>query len=286
MHPALWQARDVVFVPSGPRNGTRRDDLDPLERDVSRGWYVKAAQLIPFTGLGVLCPSAKKGANAEDSKPPKFWLNAIEAKFEGKGHPYTRADFEVGLSKYAALSDQPCCWLWRELMDAYPEAKVILIQRDFESWIKSYDTASVTDGAFTPMTEVVVWLEPLLNSYVARTVQKVNLGYFHAKNAEEILANAGGVFETHYEEIREKCAETPGRLLEMRIEEGWEPICEFLGKDVPERPFPRTNEIQALQARSSEYRRRQIRKGVASALGFVAVPVALGWAAYWYMRHQ
>ncbi|KAF2168844.1 hypothetical protein M409DRAFT_20859 [Zasmidium cellare ATCC 36951] len=157
-------------------------------------------------------------------KPPKFWLNAIEAKYEGKGTPYTRSDFEVGLGKYAALSDQPCYWLWRELMDAYPEAKVILVQRDFQRWIKSYDQASVTGVAFTPMTDVVVLLEPLLNSYVARAVRKVILGYFHARNAQEVLANAKGVFERHYDEIREKCAKTPGRLVEMRIDQGWEPI--------------------------------------------------------------
>lgn len=68
------------------------------------------------------------------SKLPKFWLNCIEAKYEGKGRPYTRKDFDEGLGEFAGLSDQPPCWLWRELMDAYPEAKVVLVQRDFESW--------------------------------------------------------------------------------------------------------------------------------------------------------
>lgn len=217
-----------------------------------------------------------KHTKQRDRKPAKFWLDAIEAKYEGKDTPYTRSDFEVGLSKYAALSDQPCCWLWRELMDAYPEAKVILVQRDFESWIKSYDQASVTGGAFTPMTDVVVLLEPLLNSYVARAVRKVILGYFHARNAQDVLANARGVFERHYEDIREKCAETPGRLLEMRIDEGWQPICGFLNKEVPKTPFSRTNEIEALHAKSNEFRRRQVRKGVTSALAYLAVPVAIG----------
>lgn len=32
------------------------------------------------------------------------------------------------------------------------------------------------------------------------------------------------------------------RLLEFRVEEGWEPLCRFLGKDVPDEPYPKVNE--------------------------------------------
>ncbi len=31
------------------------------------------------------------------------------------------------------------------------------------------------------------------------------------------------------------------RLLEWTVEDGWEPLCEFLGKDVPNEPFPHVN---------------------------------------------
>lgn len=33
-----------------------------------------------------------------------------------------------------------------------------------------------------------------------------------------------------------------GNLLEFRAEQGWKPLCEFLGKEVPEEPYPRINE--------------------------------------------
>lgn len=32
------------------------------------------------------------------------------------------------------------------------------------------------------------------------------------------------------------------RRLEYRLNSGWEPLCAFLGKDVPNLPFPRVNE--------------------------------------------
>jgi hypothetical protein len=33
-----------------------------------------------------------------------------------------------------------------------------------------------------------------------------------------------------------------GRLLEWNVEDGWDGLCEFLGKDRPEEGFPRTND--------------------------------------------
>ena len=31
------------------------------------------------------------------------------------------------------------------------------------------------------------------------------------------------------------------RLLEWTAKDGWEPLCKFLGKDIPDQPFPHTN---------------------------------------------
>lgn len=33
----------------------------------------------------------------------------------------------------------------------------------------------------------------------------------------------------------------PERLLDWSVEDGWEPLCRFLGKAVPEEPFPHVN---------------------------------------------
>lgn len=47
-------------------------------------------------------------------------------------------------------------------------------------------------------------------------------------------------FEQHYAEVR-KCT-PPERLLEFRLDEGWEPLCRFLEREVPKTPFPSVNE--------------------------------------------
>jgi hypothetical protein len=42
----------------------------------------------------------------------------------------------------------------------------------------------------------------------------------------------------------------PERLLEWKIEDGWAPLCEFLGKDIPKNTlFPRTNDAQGFKKR-------------------------------------
>jgi hypothetical protein len=51
------------------------------------------------------------------------------------------------------------------------------------------------------------------------------------------------VFRKHIAEVQ---AEIPSdRLLTFDLKEGWEPLCEFLGVEVPNIPFPKTNSSKA-----------------------------------------
>lgn len=49
-------------------------------------------------------------------------------------------------------------------------------------------------------------------------------------------------YRAHYAHIRHLLKDQPERLLEYKLGSGWEPLCEFLGKEVPEVPFPHVNE--------------------------------------------
>jgi hypothetical protein len=39
----------------------------------------------------------------------------------------------------------------------------------------------------------------------------------------------------------------PEKLLVFEVRQGWGPLCEFLGKPVPEQPFPHVNDTQAFK---------------------------------------
>lgn len=43
------------------------------------------------------------------------------------------------------------------------------------------------------------------------------------------------------------------RLLVYEVKQGWEPLCDFLGVDVPEKPFPRLNDSEAFKDLMEQY---------------------------------
>jgi hypothetical protein len=55
---------------------------------------------------------------------------------------------------------------------------------------------------------------------------------------ESLLA----AFRAH--EAAVKATIAPERLLVFDVRQGWEPLCQFLGKPVPASPFPRTNSTE------------------------------------------
>lgn len=51
-------------------------------------------------------------------------------------------------------------------------------------------------------------------------------------------------FLDHYDHVRSIVPKE--NLLEFQPQEGWEPLCEFLGKEIPEEPFPHINDSDSL----------------------------------------
>lgn len=47
-------------------------------------------------------------------------------------------------------------------------------------------------------------------------------------------------YTDHYAHVRSKVP--PERLLNFQVKEGWAPLCDFLGKEAPDEPFPRVND--------------------------------------------
>ena len=174
------------------------------------------------------------------------WMEAVDAKFLNIGKPYGRAEFDALLGHCAAVTDMPCAAFGEELMAAYPEAKIILVERDVEDWHKSFDI--IITELFSKAADVSVkYLEPLVGSRIALMSRKMIYGYFHANTPDQLRQNAREVYQEHYRRIRE--AAPKEKLLEYRLGDGWEPLCKFLGKNIPEGvPFPRINEAAALRA--------------------------------------
>jgi len=140
-------------------------------------------------------------------------------------------DWERLFSGYASSVDWPSAFYWRELIEVYPEAKVILTTRSSESWWESFDK--------TILAYINTQSDPhsLVETLIARQV-------FGGRPIERDKAIA--VYEAN---IREVIATVPEeRLLVHRLGEGWEPLCEHLGVPVPSAPYPNRNSAGEIKA--------------------------------------
>jgi len=58
---------------------------------------------------------------------------------------------------------------------------------------------------------------------------------------DEVIAR----YDQHVDDV--KSAVAPERLLVYSVDQGWEPLCAFLGVAVPETPFPNVNDRAQIQ---------------------------------------
>ena len=88
-----------------------------------------------------------------------MWVEALEAKFEPERAvaPFGRAEFDNLLGKWSAVTDQPAMFMPKELIEAYPDAKVVLVERDVDRWFRSYAETVIngTGNPFIPIAERV-----------------------------------------------------------------------------------------------------------------------------------
>jgi len=133
---------------------------------------------------------------------------------------------------YGATVDWPAAHFWRELVNHYPQAKVVLTVRSTESWVKSmHATLLVAHRRPIPTDDAVRAARMRLNNEII--VDRTFGG-----NIDD-LAGVGAIYERHNEEVRRSIP--ADRLLVYNVEEGWEPLCKFLGVPIPAEEFPKTN---------------------------------------------
>ncbi|WPH02979.1 Hypothetical protein R9X50_00585100 [Acrodontium crateriforme] len=180
------------------------------------------------------------------------WEPFIDAKYSPSSQrkALARADWDALLGNCGAVTDMPCVMFWRELYAAYPEAKIVLVQRDEDAWFRSF-SEGVLDAMFAPAGKFSrQYVEPILGSRLGAVSLKTLQCMFGA-DEDAMRANARPAYRKLYEDIRATIPRE--QLLEFNLKDGWEPLCKFLGKEVPDGEFPRVNDAEALKAKIDEY---------------------------------
>jgi hypothetical protein len=160
-----------------------------------------------------------------DPGQARGWINAIEGG---------TVDWSVMLAGYVSLVDWPGCSFWPELSAANPDALVLLSVRDPESWYRS-----ASNTIFQSFDKVPPELQPWMDSV------RVLLHDRFSDRFDDATAMMGA-YERHNSSVRR--AIPSARLLEWTPGDGWDPICDRLGLEVPSNPFPVTNTTDEFRA--------------------------------------
>lgn len=182
-------------------------------------------------------------------------------------------NWERLLGGQRAIVDWPGCTFYPQLIEHYPQAKVILTVRDPQAWYASVAATIYPVMRRFPLNELGRRL-PLVGEIPKMLDCVVWQGTFAGRFEDRTRATA--IFEAHNRQVIERVA--PERLLVYDIRSGWEPLCAFLGRPAPEGvPFPHTNDRDA-------YWKRVKRLTAAVYLGLAAGGAMVGWGASRLLR--
>ncbi len=159
-------------------------------------------------------------------------------------------DWRALLKDYVACVDFPICIYYRELMDAFPEAKVVLSLRNPESWWHSWRRLMRAARLMRGLAIVA----PRIRRHIQLAEKLIFNDVFDGR---ETLADNIAAYERHNAEVIETVP--PDRLLVWQTADGWQPLCEFLDLPIPDRPFPHLNAAgSSLNAKMREYAARMV----------------------------
>ncbi|KAL8798118.1 MAG: hypothetical protein Q9182_006945 [Xanthomendoza sp. 2 TL-2023] len=164
---------------------------------------------------------------------------------------------------------------------SYPDAKVIVIQRDPEQWFDScYRT--VIRFASLPQLKVLYFLDRWLVMRFAPLMDCLFTSLFGPAEKDPVKMRANWIrgYLDAYDEVRRIVP--PEQRLEFNLNQGWEPICKFLGHEVPNKPFPHVNDSASFDAGIKVLIKRMWIRAAKQNLPFIlgTVAVAMGWWMY------
>ncbi|MFA5170723.1 MAG: sulfotransferase family protein [Sulfuriferula sp.] len=176
--------------------------------------------------------------NKENKSHLDFWRKVANSA------PDTQHDWEQVFAKYTATLDNPACCVWRELLAAYPDAKVVLTvhPRGAEAWYEStMDTIYFTETMW--QFKVLQFTTPF-----GRKFGDMSHKLIWERSHKGTMKDRDKAIAHYNQHIGDVKATVPAdQLLVFSAEQGWTPLCDFLGVPVPETKFPNVNDRAAIK---------------------------------------
>lgn len=216
------------------------------------------------------------------------WVQQVRKKKYNRYGPApgvwnTTEEWDQVIGDYAAIVDAWGSLFFRELLNAYPDAKVVLTVRDSpEAWEKSWNQSIYVREMRRWRSwsfHLMLYLRRLFNWETNR--QKMRAA---AQLHQGILDKPPFFYQRpnpttkdfyvdHVEGVRTLIP--PDRLLEFNVKQGWQPLCDFLGKEVPNHPFPHVNNRGTFLADKDSNTSKDEQEALVFILGLCATTAAL-----------
>ena len=198
----------------------------------------------PRTGTTTLKKSLEILGYSKTYHMKELLVNPWYLKYWTRLRDTGTTQWEELYSGYQATVDFPCYPWYKEHLEKYPEAKVILTIRDFDSWYESVMKTVYTAGPQTPGEKIKMLLKMLASSRVRQVIKCIKFfkscffgGQFQDHFCDKEFART--VWDEHIAEV--KASVKPENLLIYDVRQGWDPLCEFLDLSIPEQELPHLN---------------------------------------------
>lgn len=290
-HLGVWA---VILDPDqniDRRHSTRTVPLEVLSLGTSRTGTLTMVEALKILGYPAPYHYASIFANVRDAD---MWQEAFRLKYGGGkiglgGAPLAskderakvdwRAFFDRLLGHCGAITDNPAVLFWEELAHAYPEAKIVVVERDVDKWLPSIGL--LLDGVQNPFARYVLrFTDPQWFGRISNLGATWIGALFGSTNPQQAKQNARGAYAAYYSRIYAGVPEE--RMIQYKLGSGWEPLCSFLGKEIPDVPFPHCNEAETLNNAVGAF----LGKAVKHSLFNLAIVVGVGAVAYALVRQS
>ena len=236
-----WDNHTSIIFPVKPPNRVRDRPMKVLALGMSRSGTDSLRTALEILGYNGVYHGFEMLYN--ETHDHEFWIPWLKKKHVNVDYnnpkflsDLTATQFDKALGQYEAVTDAPCYCFSHELLVAYPAAKAILNRRkDMEQWRSSF-TKVYEDIIESKALWLASHFEPQLY-WIRRHWLLCYVPYFKYDFPRYGLEGA----LAHYRNTENVLTEQNREYLDWSPEDGWEPLCRFLGKEVPREPFPYTN---------------------------------------------
>jgi len=170
-----------------------------------------------------------------------FWEDTLCK--DGKG-----VNWEIIFDKYSATTDHPACMFWQDLLKLYPTSKVILTTREPDKWYKSMADTIIASTIYPSIGQ---WVNNKIFNFERRFQHMAKHILIRQFEDNYTRDNMVKVFNNHIKSVKALCPKE--KLLKFEVKEGWKPLCDFLGKPIPDCEFPYENNTKEMKNRLNRH---------------------------------